>query len=126
RHRRGYRRHHPSWHRARYPPGGGPTGHASREDQDLPRTLRVRDLHGIIPGSPLIVRRLLLANFRNYAELDLTVPAGRLFFVGDNAQGKSNLLEAVALLSTARSPRAGGDTEMVGRLAEDGSQPIAR
>jgi DNA replication and repair protein RecF len=74
----------------------------------------------------MYVRRLQLANFRNYSELDLTLPAGKIVLLGDNAQGKSNLLEALYLLASARSVRAGNDGEMVGWPGEGDAQPIAR
>jgi DNA replication and repair protein RecF len=72
------------------------------------------------------VRRFQLSGFRNYRSLDLELPPGPLLFLGDNAQGKSNLLEAVALLATARSVRAGQDAEMIGWEAEEGLQAFAR
>ncbi len=72
------------------------------------------------------VRRFQLSGFRNYRSLDLELPAGPLLFLGDNAQGKSNLLEAVALLATAKSVRAGQDAEMIGWEQEEGMQPFAR
>jgi DNA replication and repair protein RecF len=72
------------------------------------------------------LRRLLLWNFRNYAELDLALTSGRLLFLGDNAQGKSNLLEAVYLLAAGRSVRATADSEMIGWGGEAAPQPVAR
>ena len=72
------------------------------------------------------VRRLQLTGFRNYRSLDLEPPPGPLLFLGDNAQGKSNLLEAVGLLATAKSVRAGQDAEMIGWAVEEGLQPFAR
>jgi DNA replication and repair protein RecF len=72
------------------------------------------------------LRRLLLWNFRNYAELDLALASGRLLFLGDNAQGKSNLLEAVYLLAAGRSVRATADSEMIGWGGEAAPQPVAR
>jgi DNA replication and repair protein RecF len=74
----------------------------------------------------LHIRRLQLANFRNYRDLDLALPPGKLAFLGDNAQGKSNLLEAAYLLSAARSTRASSDAEMIGRQTESELQPVAR
>jgi DNA replication and repair protein RecF len=74
----------------------------------------------------LHVRRLQLSGFRNYHALDLELPPGALLFTGDNAQGKSNLLEAVALLATAKSSRAGQDAEMIGWDVEGGLQAFAR
>jgi DNA replication and repair protein RecF len=72
------------------------------------------------------VRRLQISNFRNYGGIDLELPAGNLVFLGDNAQGKSNLLEAVHLLATARSLRASSDAELIGWQAEAEPQPVAR
>jgi DNA replication and repair protein RecF len=71
------------------------------------------------------VRRLQLVNFRGYRRLDLDLGAGRLLFLGDNAQGKSNLLEAVDLLATGRSARARNDSELIAWGSED-IQPFAR
>ena len=72
------------------------------------------------------VRRFQLTGFRNYRSLDLELTQGPLLFLGDNAQGKSNLLEAVALLATGKSVRAGQDAEMIGWEVEEGLQPFAR
>ena len=72
------------------------------------------------------VRRFQLTAFRNYRSLDFEPPPGPLLFLGDNAQGKSNLLEAVALLATGKSVRAGQDAEMIGWEQEAGVQPFAR
>jgi DNA replication and repair protein RecF len=74
----------------------------------------------------LLVRHLQLTNFRNYSHTSLDLPPGRLLFLGDNAQGKSNLLEAVYLLASGRSVRAGNDAEMIGWAAEAGVQPFTR
>jgi DNA replication and repair protein RecF len=74
----------------------------------------------------LHVRRLQLTGFRNYRSLDFQPPSGPLLFLGDNAQGKSNLLEAVALLATGKSARAGQDAEMIAWGGEAGLQPFAR
>ncbi|HTU80711.1 MAG TPA: DNA replication/repair protein RecF [Candidatus Acidoferrales bacterium] len=56
---------------------------------------------------------LALSNFRNYAELDLDPSAGLNVFVGANAQGKSNLLEAIAMLGTGKSFRTSRDGDTV-------------
>jgi DNA replication and repair protein RecF len=60
---------------------------------------------------------LSLHNFRNYARLDLDLPSGVAVLLGDNAQGKTNLLEAIYYLATTRSPHAGTDREVVNWLA---------
>ncbi len=57
--------------------------------------------------------RVALSNFRNYAELDLEPAPGLNVFVGQNAQGKSNLLEAIAMLGTGKSFRTNRDIDLV-------------
>lgn len=59
------------------------------------------------------VERLRLTDFRNYPSLDLPLTPGLIVFQGRNAQGKSNLLEAVSLLATTRSFRTTTDRETV-------------
>jgi DNA replication and repair protein RecF len=56
---------------------------------------------------------LRLYAFRNYDELRLDLDPGLNVFVGENAQGKTNLLEAVATLFLTRSPRAGSGAEVI-------------
>jgi len=74
----------------------------------------------------LYLRRLQLKDFRNYAHLDIGLPRGNLVLLGDNAQGKSNLLEAVYLLASARSVRASSDAEVIAWQAAAEPQPVAR
>jgi DNA replication and repair protein RecF len=62
----------------------------------------------------LRLRRLQLRNHRNYAQLDLSPGAGVNVFIGANGQGKTNLLEAVAMLALSASPRARRESELVG------------
>jgi len=56
---------------------------------------------------------LQLYQFRNYANQTVSFNAPKTIVVGDNAQGKSNLLEAVELLANLRSHRALRDRELV-------------
>lgn len=74
------------------------------------------------------VRRLQLADYRNFSRLDFSLPTGPVVIVGANAEGKSNLLEAVYLLSTMRSPRADSDGELIRWQAAqvEGAPPLAR
>jgi DNA replication and repair protein RecF len=62
------------------------------------------------------LKRLRLRNHRNYAHLDLVPGPGVNVFIGPNGQGKTNLLEAVAMLALSSSPRARRDVELVGPL----------
>ncbi len=56
---------------------------------------------------------LRLRDFRNYARLDADFPPGFHLLTGDNAQGKTNVLEAIYLLATLRSFRGVGGAQMV-------------
>lgn len=69
---------------------------------------------------------LSLTNFRNYVRLDLLLGAGLIVLRGDNAQGKTNLLEAIYYLSTTRSLRARVDGELIHWLAWRDDLPYAR
>jgi DNA replication and repair protein RecF len=57
--------------------------------------------------------RLQLANFRNYERLDWQPEARVNLLVGANAQGKTNLLEAIALLARGRSERVRNRTDII-------------
>ncbi len=57
--------------------------------------------------------RLRLSNFRNLVDVDLEIPAGVSVFYGENAQGKTALVEAVYTLAIARSFRAENEREIV-------------
>lgn len=59
------------------------------------------------------VRRLSLTNFRNYSRLELDLPAGVILLHGDNAQGKTNLLEAIYFLATTRSSHAAQEQQLI-------------
>jgi len=59
------------------------------------------------------LRELELRNFRNYAAFEGEFSADVQVIVGDNAQGKTNLLEAINLLSTLRSFRGPASKEMI-------------
>lgn len=61
----------------------------------------------------MILARLELSNFRNYTKQEITFSEGRNVIIGRNAQGKSNLLEAVYFLSHLRSNRAPRLRELV-------------
>lgn len=56
---------------------------------------------------------LSLTNFRNYVRLELDLAPEVTVIVGDNAQGKSNLLEALYLMATTKSFRASSDRELI-------------
>jgi len=61
----------------------------------------------------MVVSSLRLENFRNYETQKLSFSGGINVICGENAQGKTNLLEAVSFLSGVRSFRAGREKEMI-------------
>jgi DNA replication and repair protein RecF len=72
------------------------------------------------------IKHLTLQNFRNYKKQQLDLDKGLTLLLGDNAQGKSNVLEAVFLLATTRSERASTDADLIAWSALKGAQPVAR
>jgi len=67
----------------------------------------------------MYLAHLALNDFRNYTQLDLSLGPGLFLFSGENAQGKTNLLEAIAMLATSNSFHAGADREVVRWQAPD-------
>ncbi|WP_166999367.1 DNA replication/repair protein RecF [Paramicrobacterium fandaimingii] len=66
----------------------------------------------------MIVTHLNLSDFRNYATADVTLRAGANLFIGRNGQGKTNLVESLAYLSTLGSHRVSTDKALI-RAGED-------
>lgn len=61
----------------------------------------------------MIVDSIKLENFRNYQSLKLKFDQGTNIFYGDNAQGKTNILESVYVCGTTKSHRSSKDREMI-------------
>lgn len=61
----------------------------------------------------MILNALQLQNFRNYSELNICFIPGVNLILGDNAQGKTNLLEAITYLSAGKSFRTRKEAEML-------------
>lgn len=61
----------------------------------------------------MIIKSIELKNFRNYEVLTLSFDEGTNILYGDNAQGKTNILEAAYLSGTTKSHRGGRDKEMI-------------
>ena len=61
----------------------------------------------------MYLKSLHIKQFRNYSDQQVLFTAPKTLIVGDNAQGKSNLLEAVLLLATLRSHRVSKDRDLV-------------
>src|SRR3972149_2877404 len=69
------------------------------------------------------LQRLSLTQFRNFARLDLEVPPGPVLIVGDNAQGKTSLLEAIYFLATLDSFHVENDRQLINFL--EARKPLA-
>ena len=66
----------------------------------------------------MLISNMKLQNFRNYKELNLELSKGINVFYGDNAQGKTNIIEAIFLSSIGRSFRTNKEKESI-KLGED-------
>ena len=81
-------------------------------------TLRNADSAGAQPQ--VYLTRLKLADFRNYAALDLEFAPGPVVFTGENGAGKTNLLEAISFLTPGRGLRRASHDEVVREGAAGG------
>ncbi len=72
----------------------------------------------------LHIRRLTLTQFRNYGELRMAPQAGLIVLTGANGAGKTNLLEAVSLLSPGRGLRRAAFSDLAAE-GGDGSWAVA-
>ena len=61
----------------------------------------------------MVISKLELNNFRNYEKLELELDKGINILYGDNAQGKTNILEALFMACTTKSLRATRDQEVI-------------
>lgn len=61
----------------------------------------------------MLLRQLTIRDFRNLVSLDLEIPKSGVVIIGENGQGKTNLLEAIYYLVLFRSMRGARDRELV-------------
>jgi len=69
---------------------------------------------------------LSLTNFRAFSRLDIELPGRILLLVGNNAQGKTSLLEAVYYLATLNSFHAQNDRQLINFIAGQETQAVTR
>lgn len=74
----------------------------------------------------MFLAHLELTHFRNYRQLEIDFDGGLTLLQGDNAQGKTNLLEAVYFLATSKPVHAQHEREVVGWQASDEPIPYCR
>ncbi len=61
----------------------------------------------------MFIEKLALNNFRNYSEEEISFSEGINILYGDNAQGKTNILEAIYMTATTKSHRGNKDKEII-------------
>jgi DNA replication and repair protein RecF len=71
-----------------------------------------------MPEHQTYISKLSLTNFRNYSEVTLALRPGLVVFTGDNGAGKTNLLEAISMLTPGRGLRRAA----YGEIAREGSE----
>lgn len=69
---------------------------------------------------PVAISRLKLSNFRNYASADIALEPGLVVLAGENGAGKTNLLEAISLLTPGRGLRRAAYSDMQGKAGTGG------
>lgn len=74
----------------------------------------------------MYIEHLSLTNFRSFSRLDLAVPREIFLLVGDNAQGKTTLLEAIYFLSTFTSFQASADRQLLSFTAPENGIAVGR
>ena len=83
-------------------------------------------VHSVYDGWELMyLESLALDHFRNYERLRVGFEAGVVILQGENAQGKTNLLEAIYMLATTKSSRARSDAELISWHAAAAANPLA-
>ena len=69
----------------------------------------------------MLIKKIDLVNYRNYTNLSLPLAEGINIFLGQNAQGKTNVLEAVYYTALTHSHRTKSDDDLIGRDASESS-----
>jgi DNA replication and repair protein RecF len=74
----------------------------------------------------MYLTHLSLTNFRNFSRLDVEVPRGAILLFGENAQGKTSVLEAIYFMATLTSFHADHDRQLINFLATRENPAVAR
>jgi DNA replication and repair protein RecF len=72
------------------------------------------------------LKHLSLTNFRNFTRLDIDIPRRSVLLVGDNAQGKTSILEAIYFLAALTSFQTNADRQMVNFLEARKTPAVGR
>ncbi|MBV6395308.1 MAG: DNA replication and repair protein RecF [Anaerolineales bacterium] len=74
----------------------------------------------------MYLKRLSLTNFRNFTRLDVDVPRRSVLLVGNNAQGKTSILEAIYFLAALTSFQTNADRQMINFLEAHNNPAVGR
>ena len=80
----------------------------------------LKSLSNRLVGKSMIIESIELKNYRNYNELHMEFNQGTNILYGDNAQGKTNILEAVYVCCTSKSHKSAKDRDII-RFNQDES-----
>ncbi len=61
----------------------------------------------------MFLKKLKVSNFRNHSQTELSFSSRLIFFIGNNGEGKTNILESISLLSHLKSFRESDDDQLV-------------
>ena len=75
-------------------------------------------LKWVFYGVILLLRKLNLINFRNYKRLNITFSKNINIFIGNNAQGKTNIIESIYFLAITKSFRTTNDSNLINDLSD--------
>ena len=84
------------------------------------RVKPLKSLSSRLAGKSMIIESIELKNYRNYKELHMEFNQGTNILYGDNAQGKTNILEAVYVCCTSKSHKSAKDRDII-RFNQDES-----
>ena len=73
----------------------------------------------------MFIKSIELADYRNYESLTMQFDKGTNILYGDNAQGKTNILEAIFVAATTKSHRGSKDREIIRFDKEEAYQDLS-
>jgi len=75
--------------------------------------LGIGEAYGLFKRWIMKISKINLVNFRNYSKCSVSLNDNMNIFVGDNAQGKTNMLEAITILALTKSHRVGNSPNII-------------
>lgn len=75
--------------------------------------MHINKLNNIVSLEIVFIEKIQLLGYRNYIESAINFERNKVIIIGKNAQGKTNLLEVIQILSIGKSKRAAKDAELI-------------